>query len=517
MSKSIKTTSLYLLLFRLIKISLSIFILTFSAKYFGVGIEMDIWLIVTAFISTINLSLWGPINETFRAKFVFIKEKEGTEVALNKTASLLVFVIIVSFLTSITIILFSKSIVPFLASSLQGKQIEMFVSILFLMIPSFIINQLTSIGTSILNAYNVFYLPEIMGIVSSLLNILFILLFAPQIGIQSLIIAQYLSSLFLIIFIIYYFKKKNISFSRIKFQNIWRDIKPFLLFSLPFFFPYLFAQFNILIEKNLSNTLGIGIVSIVNYASQFKGIIQAVFTSVLVTVMVPSLAKMFANKNPLNFKQILNDNVQIVFVCISLIVPFLFAAASPIANILYNHGGIDKESIESIILLIRYYSFSIISIMLYLIFGLTLLSQQLGKKYALQGVIAQVITILINLVFYKSIGASIFPISLLISHFLVSIVMFNSIEISDKKTIGLEIGKYIILTLILSGALFFVTNYITVNINSLILQLLVDGIILLLLFIFFAYILGFKVAQYFDFLKLNFSILYNNFKNKKSI
>ncbi len=517
MSKSLKVTSLYLLIFRLIKITLSIFILTFSAKYFGIKVEMDIWLIVTAFISTVNLSLWGPINETFRAKFVFIRENEGKNVALKKTGSLLFFVIIVSLIIALIIILFSNNIVTLLASSLHGNQIELFVSILLLMIPSFIINQLTSIGTSILNAYDVFYMPEIMGIISSLLNLILILLLAPKIGIQTLIIAQYLSSLFLIFFIFYYFKKKNIKFPRIKFHAIWKDIKPFVLFSLPFFFPYLFAQFNILIEKNLSNSLGIGVVSIVNYASQFKGIIQAVFTSVLVSVMVPSLAKMYANKNPESFKKILNDNIQIVFVCISLIVPFLFAAASPLANVLYNHGGIDNSSIESIIDLIRYYSFSIVSIMLYLIFGLTLLSQQLGKTYAIQGVIAQVITILINVLCYKIIGANIFPISLLISHFIVSLFMYKAIELEGKKNIAFVIGKYIILTLILSISLFFVVNFITFYIDNLILQLTLVGIILLFLFIVFSYILGFNMNQYYDFLKFKLSILFNKINNKKSI
>jgi len=514
MNKSLKTTSIYLLVFRFVKIALSIFILTLSAKYFGVSVNMDIWIIVTAFISTINLSLWGPINETFRAKFVFIKEQEGEEIALLKTGSLLVFILIVTLIVSLLLVLFSKSLIPFLASSLVGKQKEVFVSILLLMMPSFVINELTSIGTSVLNAYNVFYMPEFMGIVSSILNLVCIILLAPHIGIQSLIIAQYFSSFILVFFIFYFFKKLKIPLFRGAFVFKWEHVKPFVYFALPFFFPYIIAQFNIILEKNLSNSLGIGTVSIVNYASQFKGIIQAVFSSVLVTVMVPSLANKFANKKTEDFKQILNDNIQIVFVSLSLIVPFLFAAASPIANLLYNHGGIDAASIDAIVYLIRFYSFSIVSVMLYLIFGLVLLAQQLGKIYAIQGVVAQVVTILINVFFYKSIGSTIFPLSLLISHFLVSLFMFSSIDVHDKNTIGIEVGKYIVLILILSGCLFFLANIMGNCIENSIFQLTIDGILLIVLFLLFSAILGFKVISYLLFLKLNVVTFYKNLKNK---
>lgn len=502
MTKNLKNTSLYLLVFRFIKITLSIFILTLSAKYFGVSVNMDIWIIVTSVISTINLSLWGPVNETFRAKFVFLKEQEGENSALLKTRSLLLFIIFVTLVCSLLLAFFSKSLIPLLASSLVGNQKEVFVSVMLFMIPSFIINEVTSIGISVLNAYNVFYMPEVMGIVSSVLNLFCIILLAPHIGIKSLIIAQYFSSFILVFFILYYFKKSKIKIFIYGFKFKYEHIKPFIYFSLPFFFPYIIAQFNIILEKNLSNSLGIGIVSIVNYASQFKGIVQSVFSSVLVTIMVPSLAYSFANNKHDDFKSVLNENIQIVFICLSLIVPFLFAAAPPIADIFYNKGGLDSISIAKIVSLIRFYSFSIISVMLYLIFGLVLLSQQLGKVYAFQGVIAQLITIFINLLFYKSIGPIIFPLSLLISHFIVSIFMFHSIKVENKKNIGIEICKYIILILILSCTLFYFVNLIGNSINNPFFQILIDATLLIFLFLIFSSILGFKVISYLVYIKL---------------
>ena len=488
--------SAFLLLFRFVKIAFSIITLILTAKYFGVSVEMDVWLIVSTAIATINLAIWGPLNETFRAKFVFMRETEGEESALFKVRSLLLFIILVTVLVSIFLALFSKSIIPYLAPSLLNNERQIFITLLLLLIPSFVINEMTSIGTSVLNAYNVFYMPEIMGIISGVINLFCVVLFAPFIGIKALIVALYVSVIILLILIIYFLRKSKIKLLSGGASLNWKYIKPFVYFSLPFFFPYLIAQFNTIIEKNLANDLGAGIVSIVNYSSQFKGIIQSVFTSVLITVMVPSLTMKFANNNRSEFAKTFKENIQIVFLSLSLIVPFLIGAAEPIANLLYNHGGIDQSSINEIIYLIRFYSISIISVMLYLVFGLTLLAQQQGVKYAIQGVIAQVITIIANVLLYKKLGPVIFPVSLIVSHFVVSIVMFKHIVLENKKIIVRDITAYILLILTLSSILFVINEPIVFYIKNSFVQLITFGILLLLSFFVIATCFGFKVTSY---------------------
>ena len=47
--------------------------------------EKDMWVLVTTFLLTVGTAIWGPINETFRAKFVFIKEQEGEAKAIMST------------------------------------------------------------------------------------------------------------------------------------------------------------------------------------------------------------------------------------------------------------------------------------------------------------------------------------------------------------------------------------------------------------------------------------------------
>ena len=65
-----KTTFL-LFLFRAVGLLVSIMSVTVTAKFFGVSIEKDCWILALALTTTIVQAVWGPLNEIFRAKFIF--------------------------------------------------------------------------------------------------------------------------------------------------------------------------------------------------------------------------------------------------------------------------------------------------------------------------------------------------------------------------------------------------------------------------------------------------------------
>ena len=193
MTQNVKKVSIYLFGLRLIRTAVSIITVSLSAKYFGIGMERDVWLLVLAFITTINLAVWGPINETFRTKFIFLREKEGEVEALRRTASLLSFIVLGTILVSLVILLFPEQLMAVIAPSVSGEGTQLFVKMLYFLVPTFLINQLVTIGTSILNAYESFYVPEIVNFFSGILNVLCLLLLAPVIGINSLVVSIYLS------------------------------------------------------------------------------------------------------------------------------------------------------------------------------------------------------------------------------------------------------------------------------------------------------------------------------------
>ena len=163
MVQNLRKISAYLFVLRMLRTVLSVVTVSLAAKFFGIGIERDIWLLVSAFIITINLAIWGPINETFRTKFVFLREREGEMVALRKTASLLSFVAWGTLGVSALVWIFPEFFMNLIAPSVGEEEKYMFIRMLRFLLPTFLINELTVLGIGLLNAYESFYIPEIVS------------------------------------------------------------------------------------------------------------------------------------------------------------------------------------------------------------------------------------------------------------------------------------------------------------------------------------------------------------------
>lgn len=485
--------TLYLFILKLFRMSLSIVTLPLTAKYFGVSFERDAWILTITFFSSIGLAFWGPIDETFRTKFVFLKETEGEKVALSKAISLVGFTIIGTLIISTIIYIFSSDISFYLNPLNNDKKIFLIISLILLMTPTLLINQITSIGVSVLNAYDVFYLPEIAGTIASICNLVFIVFLAPLIGIYSLVISQYISILLLLVIVIYYLKKQNLQVRTFWIIN-WVDVKVFLFFALPFFLPYFAGQVNSFAEKWLSNTLGNGKVSTLDYARQFSMILQAIISSVLTTVMVPMLAKSYAKKDLNGFMDIIKHNITTIFVIMCLTVPILIGGSKPLSNFFFGQGKVTLYQLEEIANLISLYGFSLVGVILYLVFGLILLASNKGKKYAFWGVLAQVIVLFFNIFFIKNFNVYVFPISLGIGHFLTACILSYYVELNDKWEVYLQIVKNIFVLLIISSILYLINLVPITNFN--LLQLAFNGMILMILIALFSFFLDINILVY---------------------
>lgn len=423
---------------------ITVITLTFSARYFGVSLEKDMWVLALTVITNVTLALWGPLNEIFRTKFVYILEQEGEEIAIRKASSLVGFIFCITVIISVVLVLGASPIAGLMAGNRGDDAVRLFTLLLLFQIPSLLINELTNIGISILNAYEVYYLPEIVGFISGLVNLGAIILFAPVIGIYSLLIATYFGIVVLFVLVLYFLWKKGINIWGRLIRLNWGDAKVFLLFSLPFFFPYFVGQANTLGEKYLASVLGSGIVSSLDYSRQFINVLQNVLGSVLTTIMVPILAKQFINKGKAEFARTLKENLMVCLFITGLAVCILSGATEPLCRYFFFRGKVSIESLEMIVLLTRSFGIAFIGVLLYLIFGMSLLSSNKGKLYALVGVATQIVILALNLLLCPHYGVCIFPFSFGVVHFLASMVMFVGLSVNHHRQLAFYIFKSIV-------------------------------------------------------------------------
>lgn len=487
MREASRKTAVALFIVRFFKLLLSVATLSVSARFFGVGLDRESWILSLNFVVVLNLALWGPLNETFRAKFIFIRAEEGEAAAIRKAGSLLLFSLVV--LAGIVLILEACSLplARVIAPAYDAGALEKVSLLLRYLLWSALITQATQLLSSILNTYNSFFVPEICGFVSALINLAVIWIFSPYIGIYSFVAANYISLFILLAALIYQVRKRNIPLFREKPSLYWRDIKPYILFSIPFFLPYIIGQANGLIEKSISNILGNSTVAIIDYAKKIPDIIQTVLTGVLTTIMVPALSSRFTGNKIAEVEEETRKYLQLILLMLAFIIPVLMVGSGPVTDILYNKGGISAKDLSEISNLIRFYALALFAIFLYLVFGLVLLSVSKNKTYAFYGMVAQIIMIVLNFLLYRTLGIYTFVCSLALAHFITAAVLFFHLPFS-RSLIGLYLLKYSTLIAATAASAYLANRYLYHPGNAY-LNLCYNSIMVVLLSLFFGAIL----------------------------
>lgn len=428
---------------RVLKLLVGIFNLSLSAKYFGVSEDRDIWLLALNGVIILDMALWGPINETFRTRFIYVREQEGEAAALLQTRSLIFFTFLISLFITTILLLQASSWGQLLAPDFAKASGNKLSLMLMVLAPSFLVSQLTLILTSVLNAYNSFYVPEITSFLTAIINLLLLVLLAPIVGIYSLAVSYYIGLLLLLALLVYQLHKKKLSLFKWTAKPRFSHFKLFFLYALPFFLPYFLGQLNGLVEKALASSLGEGFVSVVDYGKKFPDMALTVMSSVLTTMLVPTLSSAFSRRDSTSLQEQFRQIYQLGILIIGLMIAFLTTSALPLIGLFYDKGAIPPEDLQTISDLAMQYSWAALAVFIYLITGLTLMATDQRKRYAVFGMAAQVVMIIINWSLVPVLGVHIFPLAMLAAHMVSAICMLPYLPYPKKELIQLT-AKYVL-------------------------------------------------------------------------
>jgi putative peptidoglycan lipid II flippase len=444
-------------LLRGFRLSFAILNLTLSAKYFGISLERDVWVLALSSIIIFDIAIWAPINDTFRAKFLFIKEEEGEEKALYKARALFLLTNVVTVCLVTLIILFPQSLAKLLAPGYGRHQLASLTLMIRVLAPSFLINQVTKLLTAVLNAYGSFIVPEISGIVTQAATFASVILLAPSIGIMSLAVSYYFGLILLTALLSAEIRKLNIALFKGMFSSKMREATGFLVFSAPFFFSHFAAQISNIIEKALASSLETGSIAVIDYARKFSDIPLEVLASTIATLLIPLLSVQFARGNRSAFSVEFKKIYQMGILILTVLVALLSSCPQSFVNILYGKSNIADTALIKFANMTMFYSWAMFSVFHYQIFGAALISTKNGKFYAIFGIIAQVLMSGLNLIFYKKIGIYIFPLSLAISHLIAAALMFSRSDFlaSDVKR---TVFKYPVVMIVICSGMFFINH-----------------------------------------------------------
>jgi len=435
MAEATSKTSLVLFAMRIAQMVLNVVTVSLTAKFFGISMERDMWVFTNSLVVTITGMFWGPVNEVFRAKFIFVREEEGEQMALRRTKSLFSFVTLSALVIGVLMAVFSHHIADLLVA--DAAAVSVFWKIFLLLIPTLLVRELTLLCTSLLNAYSVFYIPEYANLISGFVNILLIAVLSPVIGIYSLLVATYFSLAVLLIAVVYFIRTHRIGLTG---QGRWLDfgsMMPFLMFALPLYFPYFVGQFNEIVQNTLADSLGSGTISTLGYSKQFSIIVQGIMSSVLATVMMPVLAQAFKQSDEREYVKVLSENVLLYMAIYGVFACATIGAADPVCRLLFQYGKMSAADVERVILLTRLFSAAFLGVVFYMVFSIGLLTTGRNKIYAFIGSLTQLMVLLLNVLLIRFIGVYAFPLSYGVAHLSTGLYMFFSLRIEGKHRVAL--------------------------------------------------------------------------------
>ena len=457
---STKRTTSILFVLRLLRMLVGVLSAMVTAKFFGISIEKDCWLLALTITTTIVGAVWGPVNEIFRTKFVYIQESEGAMKALQQTSSLIGFIIRTSLILCVILYCFVDVISMGVFKNIAPESLGTFTLLFICLLPTILLNEINNILICVLNAFEIYYLPELVATFTSFFGLFFVYLTASYIGIYSLLVYTYVGIVVLLLTLIVFLRKRNIPIFQCVCSYKWGDAKVFIIYSIPLFFPYFISQSNSFFEKYLAGLLGTGTISLVDYARQFTNILQTVLTSVITTVMLPLLSKAFITKNQHSMFQIILENTSMVFLILGFALFFLVGSAEPLCSFLYDKGSIDSDNLFRIAQLTRCYGISFIGVAFYVIFAISMLALNQRKQYALIGAISQIMILVLNILLIGKLNVFTFPLSYGVVHLLTGGVLFYIMKIDNKHLISYRIFRCIVGITLLSFIVFGVNQYV---------------------------------------------------------
>lgn len=374
-----------------------------SAGYFGASLERDAWVLAASAVTLLTQILFGPVNETFRVKYLHRVGAEGESEAQRSAAALLKWVVVLSTGVSLIVALCPGLLMAVLAPGFSGAGYAFVARVLAAYFPSLILAELILLLSSMLNAYRSYYLPEFFAIASVALSIAAMVLTARYIGIYSLVIAAYLSQGILLLILVRALRRRRIPLWPDGLAS-WRTVMPYFWFGMPLYLCYLTGQLHAVVERRICTILGEGSVSILDYARKFLELPMSVLMGVAASVVAPLLARQVSDKT-----QFAESALRFVLLFYLGLIPFcglLIFFPSELVQVLLLHGAFKPDYAPATATAVRWFGVGALGLPLYVVGGQALLACHRRRRYVVSSVIGMVLSAAINLLAYRFWGVA---------------------------------------------------------------------------------------------------------------
>ena len=424
------------------KATLGLMIATIIAKVLGFGRELVLAssygasMYSDAYLTAMNIpvvifTIIGTTLGTVLIPMYFeVNSDLGEKKALNFTNNVFNIVIAICIVLAILGFIFTEPLVKVFAMGFEGQTLKVAIDFTRITIIGIVFTGLSYVMTAYLQIKNNFTVPGLISVPKNIIIIMSIILsvkYNPYIMRWGTLIGIATEFLFQLPFAIK---------SGYKYQPYinMKDkyIKKMSWLIGPVLIGVAVNQINAMVDRTLASTLVEGSISALNYANKLNGFVMAMFITSVAAVIYPMLSKLSSEDN----KEIFTSSVvQSINSVILLVIPISVGAivlATPIVKLLFQRGEFDARATSMTAIALIMYSIGMVAFGLRDILGKVFYALQDTKTPMINGAIAMIMNIVLNIILVKYLQLSGLALATSISAIVCIFLLFGSL----RKKIG---------------------------------------------------------------------------------
>ncbi len=411
------------------------------ASKYGSGVETDTYFVAMTATVIIMGTLGSALNTTLIPLFSEIRGKGGRKAQRKYLNNILNIVVLITIILAILAFAFSPALIRVLAKGFEGEQFDAAVRLNRIGIPIVIFLGITYVLSGYLQSNQIFGPHAIMGIPYNFVFLVYLLFFSKGTDISVLMVVSVIASSTQFLIQIPAVRHSGYRYSlNVNLYDPY--LRKAMLLVLPVLLGSAVRQINAVIDKTLASELVEGSISALTYSNRINEMVISVFVMAITTVVFPMLSQAFSHGDDSQVKKIFNEGINIILLITVPATIGIMILAEPVVRIFFERNAFSATATAMTSSALFYYSVGLIGSSLRLMLNKVFYSFQDTKTPMINGAIAVVLNVVLNLLFVRFMDHNGLALATSISAIFTTVLLF----IDLRKKMG-QIGmKDILIT-----------------------------------------------------------------------
>lgn len=395
------------------------------AFYFGAGASTDAFFMAQSTSELLGkLLLGGSVTAVFLPFFVEKitagQRDQAWQLGLNVlhlTSAL--------FLAAIFLLaLFARPFVDFIAPGFDDTAAALTVSLLRVLLPSFLFLFLVDLATAMLHSLKHFAMPALLRVVAPVISIVSVVLLNGQLGVYALAVGVVAGSVLQMALLLGTLNHKGFKY-RFIFDPSHPAIASLLRLVYPFIFSVLVTQAAGIVYRVLVSDLAAGSLSALKFSEKITQLLAVMFLSSITFVIYPLLSAKASQRDFAGMRETIASATRLIFFITLPLIAGVVILRDPLIQLIYQYGSFTAASARATSVALLFLILGLTTNGISSVFGHATLALQRTRAAVVVTIASQLIAIV--LFFYLvplmghaglALGSSLVPISITLFYFI---------------------------------------------------------------------------------------------------